>query len=199
LPLRKPSFLAFSNIPHIRFHDLFATGGNMPFIRGRYHINPILGEALEAARDAEAALLALKQSGLQNGATTATGYDSNAQSGDDSGDQTSDDATARTSDAKGPVHRVEIEAAEMVPSHSGRGQRGYAMRLHRLPAPNRDAGSDFDDGSDSNANSYGSASHLPSRNASSSGSAESDTHIFSNADDLLDFLREELADDSASR
>ena len=32
----------------------------MPFIRGRYHINAIAGEALEAAREAEAALLALQ-------------------------------------------------------------------------------------------------------------------------------------------
>ncbi len=170
----------------------------MPFIRGRYHINPILGEALEAARDAEAALLALKQSGRRNG-TTATGYDSNSQSDDNSGDEADDNATARTSVAKGPVHRVEIEAAEMVPSHSGRGQRGYAMRLHRSPAPNNDAGSGFDDDSDSSANSYGSASRLPSRNASSTGSAQSDTHIFSNPGDMLDFLREELANDSASR
>ncbi|MGH9725137.1 MAG: hypothetical protein ACRD41_08735, partial [Candidatus Acidiferrales bacterium] len=33
----------------------------MPFIRGRYHINAIAGEALEAAREAEAALRALEQ------------------------------------------------------------------------------------------------------------------------------------------
>ena len=54
----------------------------MPFIRGRYHINPIMGEALEAARDAEAALLALKQNARRNGGATP-GYDSNHQSGDD--------------------------------------------------------------------------------------------------------------------
>ncbi len=35
----------------------------MPFIRGRYHINAIAGEALEAAREAEAALLALEHDG----------------------------------------------------------------------------------------------------------------------------------------
>ena len=174
----------------------------MPFIRGRYHINPILGEALEAARDAEAALLALKQSGRRNGGS-APGYDSGYQSGDQSGndfgDSAADNATARNSAAKGPVHRVEIEAAEMVPSHSGRGQRGYAMRLHRLPPPNSDAGSGFGDDSNSNANSYGSASRLPLRNASSTGSAQSDTHIFANPDDMLDFLRAELAEDSASQ
>jgi hypothetical protein len=190
--------IAFSNIPHIPSHDSFATGGNMPFIRGRYHINPIMGEALEAARDAEAALLALKQNGRRNG-SAATGYDSNDQSGDDSTDESNTNASAQASAAKGPVHRVEIEAAEMVPSHSGRGQRGYAMRLHRLPPQNSDAGYDSEGGPGTNANSHGSASRLPSRNAAPSASPQSDTHIFSNHNDLLDFLREELANDSASR
>ena len=174
----------------------------MPFIRGRYHINPIMGEALEAARDAEAALLALKQNSRRNGGA-APGYDSNDQSSDDSGDDSSDYANARATAAKGPVHRVEIEAAEMVPSHSGRGQRGYAMRLHRLPAPASDSGAGFDDdsadSSASGANSYDSASRMPSRNAAPAGASQSDTHIFSNHNDLLDFLREELANDSASR
>jgi hypothetical protein len=140
----------------------------MPFIRGRYHINPIMGEALEAARDAEAALLALKQKSRRNGGA-ATGYDSNIQSADDSDDQTSDNANARAIAPKGLIHRVEIEAAEMVPSHSGRGQRGYAMRLHRLPPQNGDASSDSDDDADSSANSYSGASGMPSRNASSTG------------------------------
>jgi hypothetical protein len=168
----------------------------MPFIRGRYHINPIMGEALEAARDAEAALLAPKQNARRNGGATP-GYDSNHQGGDDSAADAGD--YARTSAAKGPVHRVEIEAAEMVPSHSGRGQRGYAMRLHRLPPPSSDAGSDFDDGSDSNANSYGSTSRFRWRYAASAGAAQSDTRIFANPDDLLDFLRAELASDSTTQ
>jgi hypothetical protein len=184
------------NIPHFSFRVSFATGGNMPFIRGRYHINPIMGEALEAARDAEAALLALKQNARRNGSATP-GYDSNHQGGDDSAADAGD--YARTSAVKGPVHRVEIEAAEMVPSHSGRGQRGYAMRLHRLPPQNTDAGSDFDDGSDSNADSYGSASRFPSRYVAPAGAAQSDTHIFANPDDMLDFLRAELASDSTTQ
>ncbi|HEY4950575.1 MAG TPA: hypothetical protein VIH88_09600 [Candidatus Acidoferrales bacterium] len=37
----------------------------MPFIRGRYHINAIAGEALEAAREAEAVLLALEHETLR--------------------------------------------------------------------------------------------------------------------------------------
>ena len=155
----------------------------MPFIRGRYHINPVMGEALEAARDAEAALLALKQNARHNGdAGNAAG-----------------DADAGDSAAKGPVHRVEIEAAEMVPSHSGRAQRGYALRLHRLPPPNSDTGYGADGDSDSNADSYGVASRYTSHNAAPAGPAQSDTHIFANPDDLLDFLRAELADDCAAR
>jgi hypothetical protein len=170
----------------------------MPFIRGRYHINPIMGEALEAARDAEAALLALKQNSRRNG-DSASGNDSNDQSGDYSGDDSSDNANAGAAAAKGPVHRVEIEAAEMVPSHCGRGQRGYAMRLHRLPPPNSDASSDSDDDFASNANFCGSSSRSASRNATPAGASHSDTHIFTNHNDLLDFLREELANDSANR
>ena len=33
---------------------------NMPYIRGRYYMNPVVGDALEAAREAEAALQALE-------------------------------------------------------------------------------------------------------------------------------------------
>ena len=32
----------------------------MPYIRGRYYMNPVVGDALEAAREAEAALQALE-------------------------------------------------------------------------------------------------------------------------------------------
>lgn len=39
----------------------------MPFIRGRYHINAIAGEALKAAREAEAALQALEHEAAQAG------------------------------------------------------------------------------------------------------------------------------------
>ena len=153
----------------------------MPFIRGRYHINPIMGEALEAARDAEAALLALKESARRNGDATGSGG-----------------VSASTPARKGPVHRVEIEAAELVPSHSGRGQRGFAMRLHRLAPPTSDSGYGTQDDYDSDADSYGTPASLPSRNASPVAAAQADTHIFANSDDLLDFLRDELAKDSSS-
>jgi hypothetical protein len=88
----------------------------MPFIRGRYHMNPVLGEALEAAREAEAALSELEQEAQQ--------------SGDASGTSDSDAADP----ARQPVHRVEIEAAEKVPSHTGHAKRGFVARVHRQPA-----------------------------------------------------------------
>ena len=98
----------------------------MPFIRGRYHINPTMGEALEAAREAEAALLALEQ---QARAQRGSGADP-----DSDGDGESDDggeSTAAAGPGAGPVHRVEIEAAAVVPSHSGRAARGFVARVHR--------------------------------------------------------------------
>jgi hypothetical protein len=146
----------------------------MPFIRGRYHINPVMGEALEAAREAEAALLTLENAARQNRGDA-----------DDSSD------SASNANAKGPVHRVEIEAAEMVPSHSGRAERGFAMRVHRLPAPAPD-----DDSSDDSADASSGMSRFGSRNAVATAPSQSDTHIFSNHNDMLDFLRDELAKDS---
>jgi len=47
----------------------------MPFTRGRYHINAIAGEALEAAREAEAALLALGHDAAQAGGEENEGDD----------------------------------------------------------------------------------------------------------------------------
>ena len=84
----------------------------MPFIRGRYHINPIAGQALEAAREAEEALATLQRE----------------QSNSDANDSTKD---SNVGEEKGPIHRVEIEAAEVVPSHSGRAHRGFVARVHR--------------------------------------------------------------------
>ena len=88
----------------------------MPFIRGRYHINAIAGETLEAAREAEAALLA-----LEHDATQAGGEEN----------QEDDETDSEHGGDKEPIHRVEIEAAELVPSHSGRAQRGFVAHVHR--------------------------------------------------------------------
>ena len=135
----------------------------MPFIRGRYHINPVMGEALEAAREAEAALHALEQ---EHGAPhdQADGFAS---------PHASDPAGA----GHGPVHRVEIEAAEMVPSHSGRAARGFVARVHRQPAAEAHGGG------------AGSASHSAARPGLAS---HAETHVFSDHRDLVNFLHDEL-------
>jgi len=139
----------------------------MPFVRGRYHINPTMGEALEAAREAEAALLALEQ---QARAQRANGSDP-----DSGGDGESDDGTDSTGPAgqgTGPVHRVEIEAAAAVPSHSRRAVRGFVARVHRSGAP--------ENGS-SNA-TRGTLTSAP------------ETHVFSDHRDLVNFLGDALAE-----
>lgn len=82
----------------------------MPFINGRYHINPIMGHALEAAREAEAALAALQQRASRDSSDS-----SNDASRDDTFDP--DDPTSSVAIAgPGPIHHVEIEASEIVPS-----------------------------------------------------------------------------------
>jgi hypothetical protein len=92
----------------------------MPFINGRYHVNPAMGQALEAARQAESALLALQQQASRNSAAD-------------------DGATANSPDASAPaksdalIHHIEIDATELVPTSSGRAVRGFVARVHRAP------------------------------------------------------------------
>ena len=133
----------------------------MPFIKGRFHINPIAGQALEAAREAEAALLALEQAARQDRQRESDG--------DAAINDASNDQTAAPHD--GPIHRVEIEASELVPSHSGRAVRGFVARVHRQPA----------------------APVQPGSSASSGASPE--THVFADHRDLVSFLRDEFAKD----
>ena len=127
----------------------------MPFINGRYHVNPIMGAALEAAREAEAAMLA-----------------SQDQAHRDSGDafDSTDAAAPGTSTAKAPIHRVEIEASELVPSHSGRATSGFIARIHR---------------SQPQSSANGAYSPAPA--------TKPETHVFSNHGDLLNFLHDELS------
>lgn len=132
----------------------------MPFINGRYYINPVMGEALEAAREAEAALAA-----LENRAHEDAGP----------GNEAADDSEANTKQ-DGPIRRVEIEAAEMVPAHSGRAARGFVARVHRQAAKRAPS-------SESSASSRGSAA------------AHAETHVFSDHRDLVSFLRDELGRD----
>lgn len=134
----------------------------MPFIRGRYHINPTMGAALEAAREAEAALLALEQ----------RAQDQRAYGRDSSSDQDgeTDEPGAEARPGTGPVHRVEIEAAEVVPSHSGRATKGFVARVHRA-ATSENGNSDA---------ARGAAVRAP------------ETHVFSSHRDLVSFLGDEL-------
>jgi hypothetical protein len=151
----------------------------MPFIRGRYHINPMAGEALEAARAAEAALSELEQDAHSSLADSA-----DSQSGQ--GGEDDDEFGGGTSqDSAGPIHRVEIEAAEMVPSHSGRAQRGFVAHVHReaAEAPNMRAGF------------APSSPRLPGEYPSSAYAPRPQTHVFAGHRDLISFLRDEFAKD----
>ena len=142
----------------------------MPFIRGRYHMNPIAGQALEAAREAEAARLAAVDQQLE----------SDGQGGNDGIDDNIGNQAA-INDGRGPIHRVEIEAAEMVPSHSGRAERGFVAHIHRL-ASGHPAG-------------LAHRAEFPGNVHA----ARAETHVFSGHQDLVDFLHHEFAKDSAGR
>lgn len=134
----------------------------MPFIGGRYHINPTMGAALEAAREAEAALLALEQRAREQRAN------SGAPDSDGNGEEDEQGADSRPGTA--PVHRVEIEAAEVVPSHSGRATRGFVARVHRYAPPESGDG----------GTARGALTSKP------------ETHVFSDHRDLVSFLGDEL-------
>jgi hypothetical protein len=146
----------------------------MPFINGRYYVNPVMGQALEAAREAEAALAQLENRARQNDIEDAAGDEANDGFGGGSNG-------GRAAINRGePIHRVEIEAAELVPAHSGHAARGYVARVHRRNST--DARGAFDDGS---AAGKGAA-----------GATHAETHVFADHRDLLGFLRDELAKDS---
>jgi hypothetical protein len=152
----------------------------MPFINGRYHINPTLGQALEDARSAAEELLA---------------------SDDASHSSPNDDFTDRsaTSDEKPPIHHIEIEAADLEglpglrrgepgrsgPSSTGRATHGFVARVHRKVSVGAQS-----------ANNSGRMPGANSRlNATHPAPPRAETHVFADHRDLLDFLRSELAND----
>jgi hypothetical protein len=120
----------------------------MPFIGGRFYVNPIAGAAIERAREAENAF-------------SADGDDGESDSLDETGGAWSN----RGAEDAAPVKRVEIEATEIVPSHTGRAARGFVARVHR--------GSGAAPGA-------GRMMRAP------------ETHVFSDHRDLLSFLGSEL-------
>ncbi|MGB6267003.1 MAG: hypothetical protein WBF56_14790, partial [Candidatus Acidiferrales bacterium] len=75
----------------------------------------------------------------------------------------------------GPIHRVEIEAAELVPAHTGRAHRGFVARVHRTVVR---AGGD--------------PSGESVRGGVQAGS-QAETHAFARPGDLVGFLRDQLA------
>lgn len=154
----------------------------MPFVRGRYYINPIAGAALEAAREAEDALSSAEQSEHGGKSTTST---------------SSANSCSNENATRGPIHRVEIEATEVVPSHSGRAQRGFVARVHRASVANADTGKpgvgeDFIDSAASNG--------TQSRGGATQGgrvpTQAPETHVFADPQDLADFLQGEFERDS---
>lgn len=186
----------------------------MPFINGRYYVNPIMGEALEAAREAEAALLALENRARQNSEEPAVEPAGNSDDGFGDG---SGGAPHGVSGMDAPIHRVEIEAAELVPAHSGRATRGYVARVHRQPAAggqdragataarvslNQDV-TDHRAGNHLGGHSSGAhvgsvPEHLPGHLQGRTPS-HAETHVFADHRDLVSFLRDELAKDSRSK
>ncbi|MGH9686056.1 MAG: hypothetical protein ACRD5K_03065 [Candidatus Acidiferrales bacterium] len=148
----------------------------MPFINGRYYLNPVMGEALEAAREAEAALAVLDNRARQDSGETG------GEANDDFGGVPGSPSDAASGTGDGPIHRVEIEAAEMVPASSGRAARGYVARVHRQNAS----------GSVRSARNF-----TDRRTAKIPGGAE--TLVFADHRDLVSFLRDELAKDAHSR
>ena len=185
----------------------------MPYIRGRYYMNPVVGDALEAAREAEAALQALEHAakvargdtGDEDDAGASSSSGSNGSASGGSNANSNSDAYAKS--APGPIHRVEIEAAELVPAHSGRAQRGFVARIHRRANGNA-ANAPAQDSFPGRSNSQSSSIANGSANGSASPSARNsscvsqgamhpapETHVFSNHNDLTNFLHDQFAED----
>ena len=142
----------------------------MPFIRGRYHLNPVMGQALEAAREAETALQALEHARKQG------------QESDDGENSRAENSVPGRA-APGPIHRVEIEAAELVPSHSGRATKGFVARVHRHANPNSAQGDSSSFGASAQSKRY-------------APKPAPETHIFADHHDLANFLSDEFSKDS---
>jgi hypothetical protein len=162
----------------------------MPFIRGRYHINAIAGEALQAAREAEEAALALQHDSASEGSGEEDGQEENGSS---------ESPVANN----GPIHRVEIEAAELVPAHTGRAQRGFVAHVHReAPQPGATSVYNSADNTSSGASALrqGQGTGITSLRSPRPGQlptagyvARPETHVFSDHHDLVNFLRDEFA------
>lgn len=154
----------------------------MPFIRGRYYINPTYGAALEAAREAEEARSSAERSERESkSASTTSGAD----------------GRGGQNEAQGPIHRVEIEVTEMVPSHSGRAQRGFVARVHRASVTSGAAGKTSADQEFINSPaSDGAQSRGGGTQSGRMRAQTAETHVFADPQDLANFLQGEFEKDS---
>jgi hypothetical protein len=157
----------------------------MPMIRGRYYMNPVMGEALEEAR------ARAEEGNAPRGSEEEVAGEGEGSHHTDGRER---DAQGKFV-APGPIHHVEIECAE----------GGYVARVHRHPAPSSahaDAGGpeghphersslrQVDEARYSGDRHY--ASQSPARHA------HPEVHVFANHNDLADFMREELGKHASS-
>jgi hypothetical protein len=112
----------------------------MPFVGGKFYANPGYGKGVEDARAAET----------------------------DAGGVGSDDedliGSATREGGKGAVHRIVIEATEVVPAHTGRAQGGFVAHVHRATGGPRGSG------------------------LQSKSEARPETHVFTDHRDVADFV-----------
>ncbi len=159
----------------------------MPFIRGRYYMNPVAGAAIEAARAAEDAL-----SGADE--PDDDGEARGDERGADAGEQDEGNAEVAAG-AGGPVHRIEIEATVYGPAFGGRNSprspRGYVARVHRgVNSESSAGGSALSGGA---AASAGLRNARPTALRAKRGNGP-ETHVFSDHQDLMSFLGDTLGE-----
>jgi hypothetical protein len=170
----------------------------MPFINGRYHVNPVMGQALEAAREAEAALVALQQRARKNSSDARGDAPSDDSADSDDPSSTDDPAGA------GPIHHIEIEVTQLLPAHSGRATRGFVAHVHRTPPSSAVVVPGSSPRRTTSVFSSGAARGIPlfARDDSSPMDRPTpppETHVFSDHGDLVNFLRDALASDGPQR
>ena len=177
----------------------------MPVINGRYYMNPAMGAAIEEAR----ALLERNlpdSHGDQPDDDLSVRADARPHRGNSSrkpaAQTNSSDNQGRQNHA-GAIQRIEIEAAESGPKRPGPKTQGYVAHVHRTIAEEPQSGAvDGPDG-------FGSE-HLPAEEWRDTASAPgegrpgliprgvtappSTAHVFKNTSDLVNFLRDVLAE-----
>jgi hypothetical protein len=149
----------------------------MPMIRGRYYINPAMGAALERARSLNEEN---SPDGDHDGPHAGRG---DAEYGSDRGEPGRQGrGRSDERDSRGSIHRIEIECAEVGQNGAGRSQRGYVAHLHRTPH----LGADH-------------VSARPGQLPTGVFPSRATAHVFTDHNDLADFLREELGNEHQDR